>query len=133
MKILVTGGRDFKDREYVDKILNEFYVKNKKDFSLVLGGAPGVDAFAQDWACFMEVNHQVLYADWRRYGKRAGFVRNKLMAEQNPDLCVAFPGGIGTEMMIKICIQKNIPVIRRPIKECGIELWIKQDNRYLEG
>lgn len=132
MKILITGGRDYSNREYVDQVLNEMYIKHKNEFSLVLGGASGVDTFAQDWACFMKVNHHVFYADWRRYGKRAGFLRNKVMANQKPDMAVAFPGGPGTKMMIKICVEKNIPVIRRPIIECGVELW-SNENRFLEG
>lgn len=131
-KILITGGRDFTDREYIESELNKFYMKYKKGIELILGGAPGVDTFAEDWARFMRVDHNVKYADWDLYGKSAGFIRNKLMAEQKPDFAIAFPGDKGTNMMIEICIRKNIPVIRRPIKECGVELWTN-DNRYSEG
>jgi hypothetical protein len=39
-------------------------------------------------------------ADWRRYGRAAGPIRNKEMLAHRPQLAVAFPGGTGTADMV---------------------------------
>lgn len=40
-------------------------------------------------------------ADWDRYGKAAGGIRNsQMLIEGKPDLVVAFPGGNGTRDMV---------------------------------
>ena len=40
-------------------------------------------------------------AEWRKYGRSAGYRRNQQMLDEgNPDLVVAFPGGPGTQNMV---------------------------------
>lgn len=51
-------------------------------------------------------------ADWARFGKSAGYLRNKQMLEEGkPDLVVAFPGGRGTANMIAIAMKAGVKVI----------------------
>jgi hypothetical protein len=48
-------------------------------------------------------------AKWDKYGKSAGPIRNKKMLDEGkPDLVFAFPGGPGTNNMIKQAKEKNI-------------------------
>lgn len=54
-------------------------------------------------------------ADWFRYGKRAGYLRNQKMLDENKDisLVLAFTVGydsLGTNHMIKIAKNAGIPV-----------------------
>jgi len=50
-------------------------------------------------------------ADWGKYSKSAGYIRNKqMLAEGKPDLVVAFPGGKGTANMVKLAKLANIPI-----------------------
>lgn len=50
-------------------------------------------------------------ADWDTYGNRAGFIRNKQMLDEGkPHVVVAFPGGIGTRMMVGLAKRHNIPI-----------------------
>ena len=49
---------------------------------------------------------------WDFYGKSAGYKRNVIMGSLAPDLCIAFPGGVGTRMMVEICSVYEIPVYR---------------------
>ena len=111
-RILVSGGRDFKNSKLVDKILNEAFIKYENDIFLILGGADGVDTFAQLWAINNRISHTVLYADWNQFKKRAGYIRNVEMTNSNPDVAFIFPGNEGTKMMMKICVEKNIEVIK---------------------
>jgi predicted Rossmann-fold nucleotide-binding protein len=56
----------------------------------------------------MHVEHEDYPADWTKHGKSAGFVRNKQMLEEGkPDVVIAFPGGTGTAMMIKLVEEAN--------------------------
>jgi len=50
--------------------------------------------------------------EWKRYGPKAGPIRNKQMLDEGrPDLVVAFPGGNGTNDMVKKAKAAGIEVI----------------------
>jgi len=69
---------------------------------LIQGGADGVDKFAGGWAAFKPgIVRYVCHAEWDKYGRMAGPIRNCRMLEWKPDLVVAFPGGAGTANMVK--------------------------------
>jgi hypothetical protein len=54
-------------------------------------------------------------ADWDKYGKLAGPIRNREMLEQNnPELVVAFPGGNGTADMVRQAAAKKIEILLVP-------------------
>lgn len=77
------------------------------------GGAKGVDTFAREWAVtYPAIKRWVAKADWDRYGKSAGPIRNKRMLDWGPDLVVAFPGGKGTANMIKQAEDAGVKVIK---------------------
>ena len=62
----------------------------------------------------MERKIDVLWfdADWQKYGRAAGPIRNKQMLDEgSPDLVIAFAGGRGTENMVKQSEAKKVPVV----------------------
>jgi len=74
---------------------------------VVSGGAKGIDTLGEIWADVMGIPIVYFIPDWDKYGKRAGFMRNREMAEyaaEGPDGggCVAFWNGFsaGTRNMI---------------------------------
>lgn len=140
MKILVYGGRDFgklagltvkesdyykqKLREYkfIMEVLHKITVKYSKNFNpddnwlptdieIISGMAPGADSVAVDFATIHYCSLRQFPADWQKYKKRAGFIRNfQMLTEGKPDLGVAFPGNKGTAMMTKLLKDAGIPV-----------------------
>ena len=109
MRILVCGGRDFDDYNLLSQTLHEVVqsaVKSPqdniyKDTIIIHGWAKGVDAMADRWALTNKINIERYAADWSKYGRAAGPIRNEVMLrEGEPDLVVAFPGGRGTANMI---------------------------------
>ncbi len=51
-------------------------------------------------------------AEWSKYGRRAGPIRNKQMLDVGkPHLVVAFPGGAGTANMVKQAKAAGVPII----------------------
>lgn len=111
MILLVTGGRDYTNREAVftalDKVRSVISVTVLKE-----GGARGADRIAREWAVSRGVTVRTYDADWKRDGKGAGPIRNQTMLHDGPtDYAVAFPGGVGTADMVS------------RIKLAGVTLW----------
>lgn len=55
---------------------------------------------------------EVHRADWERYGRAAGPIRNRGMARSGIDLCIAFPGRMGTSNAVDECIDADVDVVR---------------------
>ena len=54
-------------------------IVGKTDIEIVSGGASGTDAMAERYAHDHGYSLQIFPAEWSRYGKRAGYVRNREM------------------------------------------------------
>ena len=70
----------------------------------------GADTLAHEWANSRKLVVVRSPADWKTYGKSAGIIRNKSMLDYAPQVVIAFKGGRGTENMITISRQAEIPV-----------------------
>lgn len=117
MRLLVCGGRKYKNANWVDRVLNRALHKYGDSLVLIHGGAPGADTLAGEWADRSSVPCVVVPAPWKGMGKKAGPVRNAWMLKLTaPDLIVAFPGGDGTANMIEQATGAgvNIYKIREP-------------------
>jgi len=111
MKILITGGRDFADRESLFAELNRLHATHPITL-LIHGDARGADRLGDEWAKKHEIEVLACPSDWRRHRGGAGMVRNKQMLEYEPDLLVACTGGRGTQNMIKLAEDAGIEVVR---------------------
>ena len=104
MIALVCGGRDFKDRNLVWRILDMMIVD-----LLVHGGCKtGVDFFADLWARNRRQRVKEYPADFK-YGGVGGGARNQFMFDDaKPHIVIAFPGGSGTLNMVGIVTTHNL-------------------------
>jgi hypothetical protein len=109
-KVLVTGGRGFSDREVLFRVLDGIH-NDTGITHLIHGAARGADSLAGQWARERGVQEVACPANWNVHGRRAGYLRNRAMAELQPELVVAFPGGIGTNMMVEMAEEHGIKVI----------------------
>lgn len=112
MRLLVCGGREYDDTNYAHGYLDSLHALH--GFTLLIsGGARGADRIGEAWAKSREVPVEVYPADWQRLGKSAGHIRNAVMLRDGqPDMVVAFPGGRGTENMVRIAkLRKDCHVI----------------------
>lgn len=92
--VAVVGGRDFQDRdemfEYLDTLLS---ITNRYlQIVIVSGGARGADTLAAEYARERAYKLIEYPADWNRYGKSAGYKRNKQIVDK-ADMVVAFWDG----------------------------------------
>lgn len=89
MRILVTGSRDWEDGKAIAAAL--LASGARVGVTLVHGACPtGADAIADRIAQTFAMNIERHPADWEKYGKRAGFIRNKEMVDAGADICLAF-------------------------------------------
>jgi hypothetical protein len=110
MTILVCGGRDYKNKEKVFKVLDAII---GTDYAHVItGGANGADKYAIEWAEGQGIDRTICDADWTTHGKAAGPIRNSEMLRDYPvDLVLAFKGGTGTKDMVDKAMKKGIVVL----------------------
>ncbi|MGY2987729.1 SLOG family protein [Bradyrhizobium sp. USDA 4508] len=101
MRVLVCGGRKYRDRNAVFRTLDMRHAATP--ISVILhGGATGADAMAAEWAAVNGVEALEYLADWKKLGPQAGPKRNADMIKYGqPDLVLAFPGNAGTADMVE--------------------------------
>jgi len=110
--VIVTGGRDYEDRERVFAALDLAHSRRRITL-LVHGACPtGADALADEWARERGVDVQRFDADWRALGPKAGPERNQRMVAAGATGAIAFPGGRGTEDCTMRCVAAGIKVWR---------------------
>ena len=123
MRILVCGGRNYYKysvvKDTLENMLTDIWCKSPEEIvTIIQGEATGADFLAKVFALDeYQSNPRVLSegypADWGTYGKSAGSIRNKQMLEiGKPDIVLAFPGGRGTEDMVRQATKANVRVIR---------------------
>ncbi|MBR0481197.1 MAG: DUF2493 domain-containing protein [Firmicutes bacterium] len=105
MRVVVTGGRAFSDRSLVETALSSL----PADTVIINGGCSGADALCSEVAEYLGMHVRTFPANWKRYGKKAGPIRNGQML-RGADLLLAFPGGKGTANCIMQARIKGIPV-----------------------
>ncbi len=115
MRVLVCGGRDGQDSDFVGKTLDRLLATRGPFERLLHGDARGVDRMAGKWARDHHVLEWDFLPEWHRVDPEDGLSRNQRMIEAGaPDLVVAFPGGVGTENMIELAKAAHIEVIEIP-------------------
>jgi len=105
--VLVCGGRNYHDQDRVNEVLGSWRIGR-----IVEGDASGADYCAKKYGQAKGIDVATHAPDWKAYGKIAGPIRNQTMLkEERPTLVVAFPGGKGTNDMVRQSIDSGVPVL----------------------
>lgn len=115
MKLIIAGGRDFSDYDLLKNTLDNF-LADKVGVSIITGGAKGADELGERYGRENYLSFVRFLANWDLYGKSAGVIRNKDMAEyaSDDDGClIAFWDGKskGTKNMIDTAKRYNLKVL----------------------
>ena len=82
-RIVIGGCRDYNDYEafkcFVDKCIEK--MGEGCDITVISGHCSGVDMMGERYAREKNFGLEIFPADWKRYGRAAGPVRNKQMVE----------------------------------------------------
>lgn len=107
-RIAIVGSRDGVDRLAVRRFVDKL---NPLINVVVSGGARGVDSWAVERATERSIPVEVHPALWERYGKSAGFKRNKDIVRASDSVAAFWNGqSKGTEHTIKIAVEAGKPV-----------------------
>jgi hypothetical protein len=110
MRLLVTGGQYFDDRELLERAL-EIVHREYHISALIHGDAPGADTMAKEWAEAHGIEVITRPAEFHKYGRAAGPIRNRTLLWEQPDMLLAFPGNNGTRHMIAIAAAAGLPTL----------------------
>ncbi len=111
MRVLVTGSRDWHNKERIREVLSSL-----SDVEVIIEGeARGADTLAREVAEELHIPVEPYPANWGKFGRAAGPIRNREMVSKGkPDLVVAFHDDIehskGTLDMVTFARYKIISV-----------------------
>ena len=98
MKVIIAGSREITDYDLILRgVLNAGF-----DITAVIsGGAKGVDTLGAQFANEANLPLFTFPAEWEKYGRKAGPIRNELMAKFGEGLIAVWDGkSRGTKHMI---------------------------------
>ena len=113
-RVIICGSRDFTDYELLKSecdLLLSYLIKKNINIIIVSGCARGADTLGEQYANERGFTIEKYPANWEKYKKAAGFIRNEEMAK-NADACIAFFSSIneskGTKDMINRAQKENL-------------------------
>lgn len=117
-RVIIAGGRDFDNLvrlTYVCRRLLHTAILNHRDgkerLEIVSGTAKGTDFLGETFAKVHDLGLKRFPADWNRYGKRAGHLRNGEMAGYAEALIAFWDGeSRGTADMIEQATAMGLEV-----------------------
>lgn len=97
MRLGIVGCRYFNNWEKFSAFMERYEKEYGLPDEVVSGGAAGIDTLAERWAKEKSIPMRIFFADWNKYGRAAGPMRNTEIAN-NIDLLLAFPSAksVGT-------------------------------------
>ena len=129
-RVIIAGGREFDDYKLLCERCDAILVEKAKTHRIIIlsGGAAGADTLGESYARERGYLVEVHPADWDRYGKRAGPIRNGVMASKAQALIAFWDGSSpGTRDIIEQAEGKGlaIRVISYPYKS---KVWRRQSG-----
>ena len=114
MRILVCGDRNWTNIDLIRKVLTLYEGIPGQD-TLIHGNCSGADKLAGLIGSNMGFRVRKYSAQWNRYGKAAGPIRNQRMLDEGkPDIVIGFHDNIeqskGTKDMLNRARKAGIPV-----------------------
>jgi len=111
MTLLVCGSRGWSDHLAIRTVLQRFLEQYGQDDLLVLtGGARGADRLAFVEAHQLGIHVAEIVPLWQRYGKKAGFMRNRWLVRLADEMVSFWDGDSpGTLSTIQLCTASGVP------------------------
>ena len=112
-RLIIAGSRGFDDFARLSEEVDRFCLRQSiKVVEVVSGGARGADRLGERWANELSIKVTRFPAQWATYGKSAGMVRNRRMAEYATHLIAFWDGSSrGTQNMIEVARKQGLEVL----------------------
>ena len=109
-KVVIAGGRDYNNLPRMVTAMDKM-LQHKPSVTIISGGARGADSLGEQYARLRNYPLIVMKADWDKYGKRAGYLRNEDMAKvADAVVCFWDSKSRGTGHMINLTKSIGTPV-----------------------
>lgn len=111
-KLIVAGGRDFKDYGLLEQAVIRYVISRDVPWSkitIISGGAIGADTLGEEFAEKFNLDLERFVPDWT-VGKQGGAIRNAEMAKHADGLIAFYNGSNGTANMIQTARRKKLDV-----------------------
>ena len=112
-RVIIAGCRNFDDYALLKERCNDYLCEKMETHNVIIvsGHASGADALGERFAEEHGLQCEIHPADWGKYGRSAGPIRNAEMAEVS-DALIAFWDGQnpGTRSMIELARKKGLQV-----------------------
>jgi hypothetical protein len=107
VKVIIAGSRDINDVQLVERAIQEsgFVITE-----VVCGMARGVDTIGRLWAERNKIHVAHFPADWNRFGKRAGHLRNAEMADYAEALICIHHDSPGSLDMVQLARARGLKI-----------------------
>ena len=123
MKTIIAGSRDFNNYDMLKECINQSLFEITE---VVCGGAKGVDDLGLKWAMDNNKNLKIFMADWKVYGKSAGPIRNKQMADYcDQAIIICNNKSSGAMNMIDNMVKNKKPHFIVHLKDMELETIVK--------
>lgn len=110
-RVIIAGGRDFIDKTLLYRSMEKVLVQKIATHNVIIisGDAKGADTIGADWAKWWGFPVEHYPANWAKYGRVAGPIRNRWMADVAQALVVFWDGiSPGTKSMIRIGAEHGL-------------------------
>lgn len=114
MIVLACGSRDWDQWGVIEYVLSTLHFQRRIS-KLIHGACRGADRMAGELARRLAIEVQEYPADWKKFGKRAGPIRNRrMLTDGRPNLILAFHDSLthskGTRDMVESAMESSIEV-----------------------
>ena len=112
-RVVIAGCRDYENYDEAKKFIDFYISEIRKENEIIIlsGGAGGADSLGERYAEENGFNIEKYPAEWSKFGKSAGPIRNKQMAE-TADYVICFWDGKSrsTKSMIDLAKEYKKPI-----------------------
>lgn len=116
MKVIIAGSREVTEPDGIGLVILAMSKCGWNATEVLSGGCRGIDRSGEAWARHNGIPFTRYYAEWSRWGKGAGPIRNGLMADDADALVAIWDGeSRGTKNMIDTMRARGKPV---HVQEC---------------
>ncbi len=114
MKTIIAGSRSITN---IEDVYNAVHNSNFDITEVVSGIARGVDRLGEQWAKENNISIKRFPAQWNKYGRSAGYIRNAQMANYSDALIAVWDGkSKGTQHMSNFAKKSGLLVYVYTIK-----------------
>lgn len=139
-RVIIAGSREFADQYRLNKVCNWISAYKKiayGDMEIISGTCRGADMMGENFAKTYNIPVKRFPANWKLYGKNAGNVRNRQMAEYasvTNGVLIAFANSRckGTMNMINLGIDYKLDVFVVWYEEQRIERYDYETSQFVK-